>query len=40
MVERVDRVLREELNLPDGLPDESVYVLDPACYDVASVIHY
>jgi hypothetical protein len=31
MVERVDRVLREELNLPDGLADESVYVLDPAC---------
>ena len=26
MVERVDRVLREELNLPDGLADESVYV--------------
>ncbi|MBK9215672.1 MAG: N-6 DNA methylase [Chloracidobacterium sp.] len=31
MVERVDRVLRTELNLPDGLADESVYVLDPAC---------
>ncbi|MEQ1604468.1 MAG: type ISP restriction/modification enzyme [Pyrinomonadaceae bacterium] len=31
MVERVDRVLREELNLADGLADESVYVLDPAC---------
>lgn len=31
MVERVDRVLRDELNLPDGLADESVYVLDPAC---------
>ncbi len=31
MVERVDRALREELNLPDGLADESVYVLDPAC---------
>ena len=29
MVERVDRVLREELNLPDGLADPSVYVLDP-----------
>jgi hypothetical protein len=31
MVERVDQALREELNLPDGLADESVYVLDPAC---------
>lgn len=31
MVERVDRVLREELDLPDGLADESVYILDPAC---------
>jgi len=31
MVERVDRVLRTELNLPDGLADDSVYVLDPAC---------
>jgi len=31
MVERVDRVLREELNLADGLADETVYVLDPAC---------
>ena len=31
MVERVDRVLREELGLPDGLADESVYVLDPCC---------
>lgn len=30
MVERVDTVLREELNLPDGLADPSVYVLDPA----------
>lgn len=29
MVERVDAVLREELGLPDGLADESVYVLDP-----------
>jgi hypothetical protein len=29
MVERVDRVLREELNLADGLADPSVYVLDP-----------
>ena len=31
MVERVDRVLREELNIPDGLADSNVYVLDPAC---------
>lgn len=31
MVERVDRILREELNLDDGLADENVYVLDPAC---------
>ena len=29
MVERVDTVLREELNLPDGLADPNVYVLDP-----------
>ena len=31
MVERVDRTLREELDLLDGLADESVYILDPAC---------
>ena len=30
-VERVDRVLREELKLADGLADPSVYVLDPCC---------
>ena len=29
MVERVDRVLREELDKPDGLAAEEVYVLDP-----------
>ena len=29
MVERVDRVLRTELNIPDGLADDNVYVLDP-----------
>jgi predicted helicase len=29
MVERVDTVLREELELPDGLADPNVYVLDP-----------
>lgn len=31
MVERVDRVLREELSVPDGLADPRVYVLDPCC---------
>ncbi|MCX7383612.1 MAG: N-6 DNA methylase [Alphaproteobacteria bacterium] len=31
MVERVDRVLRSELNLPDGLADPNVWVLDPCC---------
>ncbi|MFC6750291.1 N-6 DNA methylase [Deinococcus aquaticus] len=30
MVERVDTALREQLNLPLGLADPSVYVLDPA----------
>jgi hypothetical protein len=30
-VERVDRVLREELDIPDGLADPRVYVLDPCC---------
>jgi hypothetical protein len=30
-VERVDRVLREELGLPDGLADDRVVVLDPCC---------
>lgn len=29
MVERVDRALRDELGLPLGLADESVYILDP-----------
>ena len=29
MVERVDTVLRTELNLPDGLANKNVYVLDP-----------
>lgn len=29
MVERVDRALREELDLPNGLADPNVYVLDP-----------
>jgi hypothetical protein len=31
MVARVDTVLRNELNLPDGLADPRVYVLDPCC---------
>jgi len=31
MVERVDRALRSELNLQDGLADPNVYVLDPCC---------
>ncbi len=31
MVARVDLVLREELNLPDGLADPNVYILDPCC---------
>jgi hypothetical protein len=30
-VERVDRVLREELGLADGLADDQVVVLDPCC---------
>ena len=31
MVERVDAVLRTELNIADGLADKNVYVLDPCC---------
>lgn len=31
MVARIDRVLREELSLPDGLANPNVYVLDPCC---------
>ncbi|MBA3247014.1 MAG: N-6 DNA methylase, partial [Pyrinomonadaceae bacterium] len=31
MVERTDRVLREELQIERGLADERVYVLDPCC---------
>ncbi len=30
-VERVDRVLREELNIVDGLADDNVVILDPCC---------
>ncbi len=31
MVERVDRTLRDELGIADGLADENVIVLDPCC---------
>lgn len=31
MVSRVDTALKEELNIPDGLADPSVFVLDPCC---------
>jgi predicted helicase len=31
MVARVDRTLREELGLADGLASENVFVLDPCC---------
>lgn len=31
MVERVDRVLRTELGVEDGLADPNVFVLDPCC---------
>lgn len=31
MVERVDRVLRDELGVADGLADKDVWVLDPCC---------
>lgn len=31
MVARVDTVLRQELDIPDGLADPRVYVLDPCC---------
>ena len=31
MVARVDTVLREELDMPDGLADPRVVVLDPCC---------
>ncbi len=31
MVARVDTVLREELEIPDGFADPRVYVLDPSC---------
>jgi predicted helicase len=31
MVARVDRALREELGVTDGLASEQVYILDPCC---------
>ena len=31
MVARVDRALREELGVADGLASEQVYILDPCC---------
>ena len=31
MVGRIDRVLREELEVPDGFADPNVFVLDPCC---------
>lgn len=45
MVERVDRLLREELGISNGLADDQVYVLDPAAgtgsylVEVARCIH-
>lgn len=43
MVSRVDAALRSELGIADGLADERVYVLDPACgtgsYLVAVIEH-
>ena len=31
MVARVDRALKEDIGIPDGLAGENVYVLDPCC---------
>ena len=31
MVARVDRALKDDLNIADGLADERVYILDPCC---------
>ena len=38
MVERVDTVLRTELDITDGLADKNVYVLDPCCGTGAYVV--
>ncbi len=37
-VARVDRVLREELDVPDGLADPNVVVLDPCCGTAAYLV--
>lgn len=37
-VERVDTVLREELNIPDGLADPRVFVLDLCCGTAAYLV--
>ena len=31
MIDRVDTVLKQELNLPDGLADQRVFILDSGC---------
>ena len=31
MVARVDKALKDDLSIPDGLAGENVYVLDPCC---------
>ena len=38
MVERIDTVLRTELDIADGLADKNVYVLDPCCGTGAYVV--
>ncbi|HWE40683.1 MAG TPA: type ISP restriction/modification enzyme [Isosphaeraceae bacterium] len=38
MVARVDTALRQELDIPDGLADPRVYVLDPCCGTGAYVV--
>ena len=42
MVARVDRALKDDLGIPDGLAGENVYVLDPCCGTgayLAEVLH-
>ena len=42
MVARVDRALKDDLNIPEGLAAENVYVLDPCCGTgayLAEVLH-
>jgi len=39
MVERVDRVLRRELDIADGLADPRVVVLDPCCGTGSYLVH-